>query len=200
MRLHRKLAILAAFLVMVSIGLAGATAGYALKAAPTAVAAVDLAKLFESLKERQRVLADMQTRQEQLRQNEETKKKELASIQGELDLLVPGSESYRQKENQRDKAFIELQTWAQYESRKLRIDFETAQEALLKKANETIGKVATENGYDLVLFKNQALQMRNEANQNAAVNIRFVAWSNEANDLTNQVIQRMNNEYAAGAQ
>ena len=100
-------------------------------------------------------------------------------------------------EEELGRAAIEMQVWSELEARKLRMEEQLLIENLIRKANEAVERIGQENGYDLVLFKNQTVNMQ-QGQQQAQLNIRIVAWSSEAIDLTDQIIQRMNNEYSAG--
>lgn len=197
MHATRHVVILFAALLVIAVGIGGATAANALQAKPTAVAVVDLQRIFENLKQQQQIRADLQTRQEHLRQQQEDKRKQVSTLQADLDLLAEGSAAYQQKAAERDKAVIDLQVWQEYETRKLRIDEQLMVEQLFRQANQTIERVADDNGFDLVLFKNQVVNMQGGQNQQS-LNIRIIAWNDETIDLTNQVVQRMNNEFEAG--
>ena len=197
MHATRTAVIVFAALFVIALGIGGATAANALQARPTAVAVVDLQHTFESLKQQQQIRADLKTRQEQLRQQQDEKRKAVNTLQADLDLLAEGSAAYQQKAAERDKAVIDLQVWQEYESRKLRIDEQLMIEQLFRDAQQTIERVAQDNGFDVVLYKNQVINMQGGQNQQT-LNIRIVAWNSEAVDLTDQVIQRMNNAFEAG--
>lgn len=197
MHITRNLVIVFAALLVIAVGIGGATAASALQAKPTALAVVDLQRTFENLKQQQQIRADLQTRQEQLRQQQEERRKQVSTLQADLDLLAEGSAAYQQKAAERDKAVIELQVWQEYEARKLRIDEQLMIEQLFREAQDTIERVAKDNGFDVVLFKNQVVNMQGGQNQQT-LNIRIVAWNSETIDLTDQVIQRLNNEFQAG--
>lgn len=198
MHATRTAVVLMAALTVIALGIGGATAASALQARPTAVAVVDIQQTFENLKQQQQVRADLQTRQEALRQQQEAKRKEVSSLQTDLDMLQEGTAAYEQKAAERDKAVIDLQVWQEYESRKLRIDEQLRIEQLFRQVNETIQRVAEDNGFDVVLFKNQVLNLPGQQQNQQQLNIRIVAWNSDAIDLTTQVIQRMNNEYESG--
>lgn len=197
MHITRNVVIVFAALLVIAVGIGGATAASALQAKPTALAVVDLQRTFENLKQQQQIRADLQTRQEQLRQQQEERRKQVSTLQADLDLLAEGSAAYQQKAAERDKAVIELQVWQEYEARKLRIDEQLMIEQLFREAQDTIERVAKDNGFDVVLFKNQVVNMQGGQNQQT-LNIRIVAWNSETIDLTDQVIQRLNNEFQAG--
>jgi Skp family chaperone for outer membrane proteins len=190
--------LLLAFALIVTLGIAGARAAGALRAQPTAVAVVDLQRVVDNLRQQQQVRADLQSRGEQLQRELNEKRKHLANLQNDLDLLQEGSPAYQQKATERDRATIDLRAWQEFETRRLMIEEQVQIEALIRKVNETIERVAEEQGFHLVLFKGQTMNLR-DGQQQAQVNIRIVAYNNDTIDLTEQVTQRMNNEFSAGA-
>ena len=60
-----------------------------------------------------------------------------------------------------------------------------------------IGRVAKENGYDVVLYKEQEPDFQNVKAEaiNQMIQLRKVLWSADDLDLTDQAVTRMNNEY-----
>lgn len=189
-----------AFLLAMTIVLAFAAyagAARAMRATPTAAAVVDLPRVIENLKEQQAVRADLTGRQEQLKQQLDAKRKAANSLQGDLDLLQAGTPAYSTKQSELDKAVIDLQVWGEFEGRKLRMEEQLQVEALLRKVNDAVARVAQDNGYDVVFFKGQQIGMQRDG-QPAQANLRYVAYAAESIDLTDQVVQRMNNEFGAG--
>ncbi len=196
--MKRQLALVFAAVVVLALGVAGAGAARALQAQPTAVAVVDLPAVMEQLREQQSVRATLVTRQEALKSQLQNKQKEVQALQGDLDLLQAGTPNYREKQAQLDEAVIDLQVWSQFEGRKLQLEEQLQVEALLRKVNDALGRVAQDSGYDVVFFKGQQISARGENQQQNQLNLRYVAWSSDTVDLTAQVVQRMNNEFTAG--
>ena len=68
-----------------------------------------------------------------------------------------------------------------------------------RKLSDTIGKVATEAGYDMVLFKEKTMALP-QANMkpdtlSAMLQMRKVIWVRNDLDITDQIVLRMNNEW-----
>lgn len=196
---RRALLLCLAALFAITLGLAGARASGVLQAKPTSVAVVDLAQVFDNLKEQQQVRADLQGRGEELQRELEQRRKDIATLQGDIDLLQRGSPAHKAKQAELDEALIDLQVWQQFQGQRLQLEERLQVENLLRKVNETIGRVGQELGYDVVLFKNQSVNLRG-SDANAQLNIRMVAYNIDSVDLTEQVVQRMNNEFQAGTQ
>jgi Skp family chaperone for outer membrane proteins len=193
----RTLLIAAVVLSLGLVGLVGAQTAAALRATPTAVATVDLQKVFEQLKEKTQLEADLRTRTEDLQQQEQDRRKTLANAQSDLDLLAPGTEAFNAKQLELEKGVIELRSWSEFENQKLNRERGLQLENLYRKSLDAIGRVAGETGYDVVLFRESDPTFRYENPQQLStlIQVRKVLWSKDEIDLTADVIQRMNNEF-----
>lgn len=200
MRIAPSLLVLVAVIVVASLGLAGAKAANALRAQPTTVGVVDLSKVFENLREQQQVKANLLQKQDQLKATLEDKRKGISTMQGDLDLLQPGSPAHQAKQAELDRGVIDVQVWSEFEARRLRMEEQLQIEGLVRKVNATIERVAKEQGLNVVLYKNQTVNLRGGENQNTQIQVRMVAYNDASIEVTDQLIQRMNNEFQSGAQ
>lgn len=199
MRINRvSLTVIAAALFLVA--LAGAGAGTAMRAQPTAVAVVDLSVLSNQLNERTKIESDLQARQEDLQRQQEERKNQINRLQQDLAVLAPGTSAYQQKEQELQKAVLEFQVWSNFESQRLNRERGIQKENLYRKVLDAVAKVAQANGYDLVLFKEGKPDFNYENLQqlDALIHMRKVLYASESVDITSQVIDRMNNEFQAG--
>ncbi|MEX0775432.1 MAG: OmpH family outer membrane protein [Phycisphaeraceae bacterium] len=167
------------------------------KARPTAIAVVDVQKVFDSLQEKNQVEADLQSRANALKQEETDRRKKLDDLQKDLEMLAPGTTAHTQKQEDLERQAVELQAWQQFQNQKLQRERSLQIEGLYRKILDAIGRVAKEAGYDLVLFKEGAIDFKNANPQQLAalIQVRKVLWSAPDLDVTDQVTQRMNNEY-----
>lgn len=196
--MNRQVAVVLSLVLVLAIAVAGASAARSLQARPTAVGVVDLMRVMDQLKQQQSVRADLMGRQETLKSQLQQKQKEVQNLQGDLDILTAGTPEYKDKEGQLTKAVIDLRVWSQFEAEKLRMEEQLQIESLFRKVNDTVGRVAQDSGYDVVFFKGQTIGSRGENQQQNQVSLRYVAWNSDAVDLTDQIVQRMNNEFTAG--
>ena len=176
---------------------AGARASGNLTGQPTAVAVVDIVMVLESLKEKVQVEADLKTRLERLNEDEQNRKKDLQALQGDLEILAPGTPAFQEKQDELEKGVIELQAWKGFQQKKLYRENAVHIENLYRKATESIGAVARENGYDIVMFKEKPVDFSSAKPEalSTLIQVRKVLWVSDELDLTEQVIQRMNNEF-----
>ena len=195
--MHKKNWIaLVAVVLIVSLSWIGAQATSMLQAQPTSVAVIDLKGVIDGLTARTELEADVRQQREELAQQEQDKRQEIAAMRTELDALEPGSDDYRRKEQELQRSVIDLQVWTQFQQQLLARSSALEVQNLFRQVREVAGRVAADNGYDLVLFKDQQLNLPGGGEQ-AAASVFIVAWSSDAIDLSDQVITRMNNEFNA---
>ena len=190
----------AALILIVSIGflgLAGANASYMLAGRPTATGVVDVQMVFESLKEKMQIEADLKSQLEQLNLQEQEQKQELQELKSDLDILAPDSPAYNEKQNQLEQKAIELQTWRTFQTQKLNRERGLQIERLYRKLIEAVGNVAQQNGFDLIMFKEKPVDFRGAKPEalNTLIQVRKVLWAAQDLDLTDQVTQLMNNQF-----
>lgn len=199
--MHRtRIAIVFAALALGLIGLAVARATTALQAQPNAVAVVRLDKVFDNLKQMQKFKAEETSRREQLQAELKSRQEKLQTQQADLDMLTPGTPGFIQAQEELTRAAIELQVWSQFEQQKLARDAGLQFESLYRDTLGAIGRVAEANGFDLVLYAETEPEFRYENLQQllTQMSVRKVLYAKEALDVTDQVVQQMNNEFDAG--
>ena len=100
-------------------GLVGASARVLQTGRPTAAAVVDVQLVFESLKEKMQIEADLKTRLEELNRNEQDRKRDLEELKSDLDILAPETPAYNEKQARLEQSAIELQAWRTFQTQKL---------------------------------------------------------------------------------
>jgi len=196
MHTKRNLLIAAATFAVLAVGLVGVKAQEAFKGSPTVVAVVDLRTLYESLKEKQQIDAEMQGVRTRLTETRDDKQKVIAQLKQDMDMLVPGTPPYADALEKYERSALDYQLWAAYEQNKLTRENSTRIEKLTKNAELAIEAVAEAQGVDLVFYKQQSLRLgTNKQGQVQAANINVVAWARGTVDITDQVAQFMNNAF-----
>jgi len=196
MQTKRNLLIAAAAFAVLTVGLVGVKAQDAFKGSPTVVAVVDLRTLYESLKEKQQIDAEMQTVRTKLTQTRDDKQKEIAQLQQDMDMLVPGTPPYAEALEKYERSALDYQLWAAFEQNKLSRENGVRIEKLTQNAELAIEAVAEAQNLDLVFYKQQSLRLgTNQQGRVQAANINLVAWARSTVDITDQVAQYMNNAF-----
>lgn len=187
----------AAVALLLAGGLAVTLAAGAVKGRPTALAVVDVQKSFDSLSEKVQVEADLQSAADKIKQEELDRQKDLKQLQEDLGILARNTPAFTQKSDELEKKVVEFQAWRNWQTAKLSRERGVRIEDIYRKLTDAIGRVAKESGYDMVLFKEGPIRFPADKPEqiSAMVQVRKVLWAADDLDLTEQVIQKMNNEY-----
>lgn len=186
--------IVAAAAVLMSVSLA-----HAQKA--TGVAVVDVQRAFDSLKEKSQIEADLQTQADKVKQEDQERTTKIKELQQDLSILQPGTAAYEKKQEEFERAALDRQVWLNFQQQKLNRERAVRIENIYKKMLNAIGRTATQNGYQIVLFKEPPVQFSNVTKPeqiSALIQVRKVLWSADELDLTDQVIQKLDNEFVSG--
>ena len=185
--------------LVVTAGLVGAAAS--MQAQPTSVAVVNVQEVFNNLKEKTNLEAQMQSRTEKLQQEEQQRRKTIQQLRQDMDVLAPGSDAYKQKEQQLQQKVIDLQVWTKFKQQQLSVERGLQVEGLYRRTLTSVKKIANEAGYDMVLFDEQSPEFNydNPKQLLTLIQMRKVLYASDEVNITDQVIQRMNNEYEAGS-
>ncbi|MFP4144687.1 MAG: OmpH family outer membrane protein [Phycisphaeraceae bacterium] len=195
----RSIKLIVASLALSLLILAGARAGSAMLAQPTAVAVVNLDEVLQNLDERTAIETEIRSQAQNLQQEGEQRRQKVAQLKQQLDEFSPGSTGYQQKEKQLTEDLVELKVWQEVEQQSLDRERVAQSEKLYRKIVGTVGSVADEAGYDVVLAQSDPLQLDYSSAQEFfdQVQQRQVIHAGDQVDLTDQIVQRMNNEYEA---
>ncbi|MCC7147283.1 MAG: OmpH family outer membrane protein [Phycisphaeraceae bacterium] len=170
---------------------------------PARIAVVDVSAVLNGLEEKVQIEADLQVEGQRLKDEEKARQEELRQLESDLKMLSPDNDGYAAKQQQFDQKRVELQAWSVYHTQRLSRDSASRVVALYKKLLETIKKSAQTSGYDLVLFKDQPLDriagLDNLKPEQAVelIQNRKVLFAADPFDITDQVRNLMNNEFAA---
>lgn len=196
MHIKRNILIASTALAVLVIGLVGVNAQGVLNGEPTSVGVIDLGNLYDSLREKEQIDAELQTIRTRLTTENTDRQKELERLKQDLDMLVAGTPPYADAQDTYEETALDYQVWIQYEQRKLAREANLQIQKLQKGLDEAIGVVAEAQGVDIVLYNKQSLRLGNNAQgQPQTANINVVAWSGKNVDITDAVAQHMNNTF-----
>lgn len=197
---HKRLVLsLVVVSLVLTLGLAqwASAQGRGGKGRPVAVAVVDVVKVSEALAERRQIEADLQTKADRLKEEDQNRQKKLEQLQKDVEFLAPGTPARDQKTEELERMALELQAWRSFQTNKINRERTLQIENVYRRMLDAVGRVAKENNYDLVLFKETAINFANARPEqvSAVIQVRKVLWSADDLDLTDEIIQRMNNEF-----
>ena len=119
------------------------------------------------------------------------------TLQADLGILAAGTPAYQETQTKLENKALEFQVWKQFNQRKLEREKVVRLEALYRKVVDAIGGVAKQNNYDIVMFKDSTGDLKGENQQQLAamIQVRKVLYSNPDLDITDQITQKLNNEW-----
>ncbi|MCL4222051.1 MAG: OmpH family outer membrane protein [Phycisphaerales bacterium] len=174
---------------------------------PTAVAVVNLPKVLQSLDERT-VRQDAMSKATESRQKQlDELTKRIEALNLELDpkeggTIKPGTAEYRDKLIQLRELQVTLDARFKLLEQVLSFERGTIMRELYVKIDSAVNRIADRDGYDLVLLDDTDFKLPNEASQddmNRAILSRSVLYRHNSIDITDQVVQLLNNEFKAGS-
>lgn len=174
---------------------------------PTAVALVNLPKVLQSLDERT-VRQDAMSKATESRQKQlDELTKRIEALNLELDpkeggTIKPGTAEYRDKLIQLRELQVTLDARFKLLEQVLSFERGTIMRELYVKIDSAVNRIADRDGYDVVLLDDTDFKLPNEASQddmNRAILARSVLYRHNSIDITDQVVQLLNNEFKAGS-
>jgi Skp family chaperone for outer membrane proteins len=165
---------------------------------PTAVAVVDWAQLYQGLDEKLQFEVDQKSAGEKVEAERKAKEDHLRGLQSDLNMLTPTAPGSQAKRDEANLAIVEYRIWTEYQNKKLVSEAGRRVEDLYRRSLKVIALVADENGYGLVLFKESApiFAYENARQLFGQIMSRKMLYSSDAIDITDQVLQQMNNDFA----
>ncbi|MEM7227793.1 MAG: OmpH family outer membrane protein [Planctomycetota bacterium] len=171
---------------------------------PTSVAVVRIEMVLNQLNER----AEAQT---ELRSLGESIEAEVQRRQANVDALLKereGADALRQRELEDQIALMSLenQEWIEFKRSELDLEKALMIEGLYRSVRIAMADLATAQGYDLVLIDdsvrefsvNPESRMPREIQVRQQLLSRRVLYAGDAVDVTNDLVERMNNAFDAG--
>lgn len=166
--------------------------------APIRVAVVAVEEVFNNLSERRSVEADIQSEIEALQQEQQDRRSEIEDLEEDYSILADGSDAAQQAREELEKKLVEYEVWQQVSSRKMESERAVRISSIYRKMMAAIENIADREGYDMVMFKDDIPEFRGAENQQqiaAMIQSRKLLYSSERLDISDQVLQRMNNEF-----
>jgi Skp family chaperone for outer membrane proteins len=192
------------FLLIMAAGLTvmmftGAAAQRALQAKPTAIALVDIPKVYNTLAERKQVDADRGAAITRIQAAHDKSVEEIKQLQKDMELYKRDSKAFKEKQAELEQRVILIQAVAEFQKRKLAAEKAIQYKRLYDKIIDAVGKYSQANGYDLTLFNDTGISPRaknsNVEQIDAMIALRKVLWYRQGLDITEEIVNQMNNAF-----
>jgi Skp family chaperone for outer membrane proteins len=168
-------------------------------AVATRVAVVNVDKVFNDLGERSKIEADINTRISDLQKWLQDQNKDIEAMKADLGILKPDTAEYNKKLDALTKAAISAKVESDFRQRQIEQEKAIQLENLYRKMIDAVERVAKNDGYDLVLFKDNIPESLRGANQqqiDQILQVRKCLYAAPQLDLTDRVKTMLNNDYA----
>lgn len=162
------------------------------------IAVVDVARIFEQYKLTQDLESTFEQKRRDLGAEAEKRRESLDQMRRSLAAFDPTSQDYTQRENEMLKAEVEFQVWSTVEEKRLKNEHKQWLRRIYSDTQRVIGDIARSRGYELVLTYDRLME---DAPDSTALRqqilLQKVIYYNEQMDITDEVLTRLNGEYAS---
>ncbi|MDG2291645.1 MAG: hypothetical protein P8L37_03225 [Phycisphaerales bacterium] len=171
---------------------------------PTVVATVNLSTVMNGLSERADLSAELAAKVQVIQAEDKRRTEELQARAMELnDVVAP--ERLAALQDELDLLLLQRGAWQQFSQQEIDIDRSLMLEGIFQSMKESALELAEIEGIDLILIETSeddiqiAPDARVSREQQVAEQIssRRVLWREQAIDISDELIIRMNNDYAA---
>jgi outer membrane protein len=170
------------------------------------VAVVDLPRVMEGLHERQEAQARLEEMAATMKSEDDDRQQNLKDMRQSLDdLPTTEAEARGRLREETALATLEYQAWRLYAKEQVDIEKSLVLRELNRKMQRAITALADASGYDLVLMDDSAgeialnpdIQASREAQVVQQITQRRVLHARDSVNITDELIERMNNEFDA---
>lgn len=197
--------VMTALLVSVLAYQAGANRAAAPQAVSARVATVDLSAVLDGLKQRGEAEAELAAIQGEIIAEQERRQAELQRLDEQRQNITDPMQR-QQIEEEIALTALKFQGWLRHANQRLDIEQVILMQDLYRAISQAIDKLAAAEGYDLVISDDSARQfvvnpesqVSRLAQVEAQINARNVLHAGNAVNITDDLITRMNNAFAAG--
>lgn len=205
MRTVRRLVQVLPLLLVAVFIVAEVSGARPLRAQPTAVATVDLARVLDGLDQRADAEVGLKTMADGIRAEREQRESDIKAIQDRADAAT--DETVRmQHEEDAVKASLDYQAWIRFVQNKLDVERALLLQDLYRSITDAIADMAETEGWHLVIVDDsnsdlswsEDSQLSREGQTLQKIRGRRVLYGSPIVDLTDQLVIRMNNAHRAG--
>ena len=198
--------------IMVAVALATtfayqAMATRSLFMAPTTVVVVDLPAVLGGLQQRSAAETELAAMGERIKAEGEKWQAELEAMNTQFEEIPETDIAARDAlEDKFARKALEFQEWQRYKAEQADIEKSLLMQDLYRQIREAISEMAEIEGYDIVLMDdseqelilNPEARISRDGQVRQQIRSKRVLFSKPAVDITEELIERMNNEFAAG--
>lgn len=191
---HRVRTLLLVLTAVSLTTLATVGAATAMRWPATAVAVVDVDRVFRDIDEARALVAENETAAEQVRERLAQIDEEIKQIQSDLEMTNRTSAAYMDKLSVYEQKTLEKRVFAEFQQNRMLRLRAVQYEQLYRSMSESLERVGRTNGIDLILYSEPSPSFSRSQPETVPqqIKLRKYLWSTEALDITDQVITDMN--------
>lgn len=167
------------------------------QARPTAVAVCNVFNVLQKCHETKDRSASTLALQASAQTEMQKRLATINEIKAEMGGLDPDSQEYERRLEEVERLSLEAETWRKLMSAKVIRRETKAHIAMYEKLQKAASQIASENGYDIVLFKTEFDMPEQPTMQILSERIRerIVLYNNDQVDITDAILIRLNELY-----
>ncbi len=199
---QRLMIVFAVMATIITAGWISATAQFQQKAEPVAIAVIDVSRVFNECKERVDIRRNSTLAMQEAETAREEYNKKIRDLKDQLEMInaTASSVEFKQTQEMIRKAILERDFNFEFRKVELARDQIVRDEELYRKITQACEDVSEGNGFRLVLFKEspRLAPVKNHRQLLNQIAARKVLWSSKEMDITDQVIQTLDNVWEIG--
>ncbi len=164
----------------------------------TSIAVVNTEVIAEQLDERIAIEDELKALVDKNNKWNENMEASIKGLQADLEVITEDTDDYRKRRDELQQKLVEYRVQREIKNMQSQQMQLTAQESLSRTMRDTIQRIANEQGFGIVMMKSKSVpKIRDQQLQQVAfaLHANWVLYSAPELDITDQVVQRMNNEY-----
>jgi len=164
---------------------------------PTVMAFVDIQRVFNSLEERAQMISDAEAFAEELQEEKIARRHKITDIDSEIELYKDGSKKRKELVQKQKLDALGYSVFAECCEIKLKRFEARAIRSMYDNIRVAAEKLSKENGWDVVYVNDSVVELPDKDNPNIMGEIasRRVLYANTEFDVTDQLIEYMNDEF-----
>ncbi|MBT8485026.1 MAG: OmpH family outer membrane protein [Phycisphaerales bacterium] len=182
--------------------------GFAAMARPTAVVTVNLPRVLEGLEQRAAAVSELTQLADRMRDEDQRHQDEISAMNTELQGLSETDTAAREDLSERAAMrILEYNAWRAFAAEQLDIEKSLRLRNIDRAVKDAIAQLSELNGYDIVLNDDsgQPLTVNSDSKVPREYQVkqkmisRRVLYAESSVDITEELIERMNNAFHAGS-
>lgn len=163
---------------------------------PSKVAVCNIVDVFKEYQRAQDETETLNKKRDAFAAERDKRQKKLEALQVELDGFKPGSEAHEDALQRMQKQMLEFRVWEQFQQNLILRNHRRLTEEMYGQIKDAIEQVAKQRGIDVVVqLEAGELQARNVEELIAQIDRRKVLYHNPGIDITEIVLQKVNEAY-----